>query len=224
MSSKALSKLSILNNIKDKKDILFAAFSEKYTKQNKLKAWQEIHERASGLGLIPPGKDATYTRDTFWQNLKKNTTKKIDNRKKTGSEGGARSKPIDVDNVVLGIIGRESLAVVGLNCSGTWQDGSACDQSRQVIGNDDSTASHLGNSTRPASSRATQMCEQKSSRTNSQDDQKLLWAKKLKLQVELLKKESYLKSLPIFKQERELGIPASHFTKDSPVEAQTMHL
>ncbi|KAJ8879404.1 hypothetical protein PR048_020012 [Dryococelus australis] len=156
--------------------------------------------------------------------------KKINKWKKTGSAGGTESKLIDVDNVVLDI-GRESPAVVGLNCSESWQDESAFDQSRQVIGNDDSPASHLGNSTRPASSCATDMYKQKSSRSdqmshaaNNQDDERLLRSKKLKLQVELLEKGSYLKSLQILKLERELGIPASHFTKDFPVESQTIYL
>lgn len=73
MNVKSLSKLAILKDIKDKKDVLFGSFSDKQTKQDKLRAWEDIHNKACGLGLIPAGKDITYTRDTFWQNLKKNT-------------------------------------------------------------------------------------------------------------------------------------------------------
>lgn len=62
-----------MNQIRESKEVLFAAFSDKCTKEDKVKAWKGVHETASALGVVPATKDFTYTRDTLWQNLKKNT-------------------------------------------------------------------------------------------------------------------------------------------------------
>jgi hypothetical protein len=66
-------KMLILKEIRENRDVLFGSFSEKLTKKDKNACWQEIHKKCSSLGLVAPNKDWSYTRDVFWQNLKKAT-------------------------------------------------------------------------------------------------------------------------------------------------------
>lgn len=70
-ASKSKIKLEVLKDIRESKDVLFASFSDTCTKEDKVKAWKAIHEKASALGVVPATKDFIYTRDTLWQNLKK---------------------------------------------------------------------------------------------------------------------------------------------------------
>lgn len=73
MNVKKEGKIEILKEIRENKSTLMGAFSSSLTKQDKIKAWERIHTKALILGLVPCGKDYTYTRDTFWQNIRKNT-------------------------------------------------------------------------------------------------------------------------------------------------------
>ena len=67
------SKAEILKEILEKKDVLFGAFSDRLTKEMKNKEWMNIHLKAQSLGIVPLNKDMSYTRYTFWQNIRKNT-------------------------------------------------------------------------------------------------------------------------------------------------------
>lgn len=74
MSSKQIvfeRKMQFLNKIKENKQILFGAFSEKLRKQDKIEKWKEMAMVAQSICLLPADKDWTYVRDTIWQNLKK---------------------------------------------------------------------------------------------------------------------------------------------------------
>lgn len=63
--------MQFLNKLKDNKDILFGAFSDKLKKQDKVEKWKEMAVLAQSICLAPADKDWTYIRDTVWQNLKK---------------------------------------------------------------------------------------------------------------------------------------------------------
>ncbi|XP_050513065.1 uncharacterized protein LOC126888722 [Diabrotica virgifera virgifera] len=114
-------KIMILKEIRDKKAILFGSFSDKLTKKDKIECWKTVHQKSTSLGLVPPNKDWTYSRDVFWQNLKKTTMKKVDNRRKTGSGGGTDSKFTEMDNVVLDILGPDNPILCSLGISETWE-------------------------------------------------------------------------------------------------------
>lgn len=72
-SVSSANKALILQEIRDKKDVLFGSFSDKLTKQEKVECWKTIHQKSASLGLVAPDKDWAYSRDVFWQNLKKST-------------------------------------------------------------------------------------------------------------------------------------------------------
>lgn len=150
--------------------------------------------------------------------------KKIDNRKKTGSGGGPDCKLTDVDKAVVDIIGRQTPVLVGLDCTETWQDG-PCEES--ALSNEDtcvvqsSEITVTPNVITPKQKSSSKNVVKKSP-ADIEHDEKMVRAKKLKLSVELLEKENYLKTLQILKLERELGIPASSFTKDLPIEIPTL--
>lgn len=71
--SKLDNKLAILREILDAKCVLFGAFSDKLTKEDKVKKWKEILFKCHSLGLVASDKGYTYVRDTFWSNIKRAT-------------------------------------------------------------------------------------------------------------------------------------------------------
>lgn len=106
MSDKAKSKIRVLEMIRNQRETLFGAFSPQLTKVDKNEAWDNIAEEAAKLGLIPTeNKSPTYIRDTFWQNVRKRTLKKIDDYRATGAAGGSDAKLDEIDHIVLDIIG-----------------------------------------------------------------------------------------------------------------------
>lgn len=64
-------KITILNLIKEKKDILFGKFSSSLTHDIKTKTWIDINEKIKAVGIF--NKDWKYLRDTTWQNWRKRT-------------------------------------------------------------------------------------------------------------------------------------------------------
>ena len=64
-------------------------------------------------GIVPSIKDI---RDTAWNNLKRKAVKKYNDGKKTGAAG---SKLTELDNIVLDIVGRESVKINALNIEDT---------------------------------------------------------------------------------------------------------
>lgn len=73
MSIKKEGKITFLKSVLESKEVLFGAFSDTLTKELKTRKWKSIHEEAVALGIVPANKDYVYTRDTYWQNLKKYT-------------------------------------------------------------------------------------------------------------------------------------------------------
>lgn len=65
-------KMFVLQQILEKKNILFGQFSDRLNKVQKQDAWKEVFESCRCLNAFP-GKEYTYLRDTFYQNLRKNT-------------------------------------------------------------------------------------------------------------------------------------------------------
>jgi hypothetical protein len=64
-------KVTFLEEINKKKQILFGALTPQVTKQTKQKALQEIYTTAASLGVVSSEKSWTYVRDTVWPNLRK---------------------------------------------------------------------------------------------------------------------------------------------------------
>lgn len=65
-------KLLLLKKIEENKNILFGAFNDKLTKQNKSDAWKEIFKLGQSCGAFN-GKEWSYIRDVFWPNIRKTT-------------------------------------------------------------------------------------------------------------------------------------------------------
>lgn len=66
----------LLDEINDKKEVLFGKFSEKITLKDKEKEWQNILDKLTALGhkVVPDGHSWKYLRDTVWAtNLKSRT-------------------------------------------------------------------------------------------------------------------------------------------------------
>lgn len=101
-------KVKLLELIRENRTTLFGAFSSTISKQKKTEIWDMITRKAIGLGLLPAHRDAKYVRETYWQNLRRRTVKKMDDARRTGGAGGPDSIFDDVDKVVLDIIGKVS--------------------------------------------------------------------------------------------------------------------
>ncbi|KAL1493886.1 hypothetical protein ABEB36_009570 [Hypothenemus hampei] len=192
MSSKQIGlerKMQFLTKIRENKDILFGAFSEKLRKQDKIEKWKEMAMVAQSICLLPADKDWTYVRDTIWQNLKKTAMLKIDNAKKTGT--GGMGTLTEVDNMVLSIIGKESPVICGLGVAESFekpQDQSSKGGKRKRV----------------------------TDKNASTDNESAIKEEKLTLQVEYLKLKNYRTKLEILKLEKELQLPMSEFTKSLP--------
>lgn len=64
-------KIAFLEQVRQRKDYLFAAFSADITKEIKANKWKEVHEFAESMELVKQQKDWQYTRDVLWGNLKR---------------------------------------------------------------------------------------------------------------------------------------------------------
>lgn len=99
-------KIKLLEFIRAERTLLFGAFSSSITKKQKNDVWEKITIKAISLGLAAANRSAAYIRDTYWQNLRKRTIKKIDNSRATGAAGGAEAVFDDIDKLVIDIIGK----------------------------------------------------------------------------------------------------------------------
>lgn len=63
-------KLVLLEKILEKKQILFAPFSDSITHEMKDAAWQEVLLVAQSQTLVNEGRDWTFVRDKIWSKLK----------------------------------------------------------------------------------------------------------------------------------------------------------
>ncbi|XP_050516645.1 uncharacterized protein LOC126891512 [Diabrotica virgifera virgifera] len=157
--------------------------------------------------------------------------KKVDNRRKTGSGGGTDSKFTEMDNVVLDILGPDNPILCSLGISETWEQDPEKEQDPENVEQEIENSNHLqdhgatnkikntnvfistGSSSVPTASCAKRK-KSKISNENDPIDEALIDLKKKKLQhqIEILAKESYLKTLEILKLERELHVTPSKFT------------
>ncbi|KAF2890934.1 hypothetical protein ILUMI_15240 [Ignelater luminosus] len=94
-------KTTTLTQIRENKEMLFGKFSEKLTKEDKDKKWEEITDEAKSLGVIGGAKSWTYL-------------PKRDNRKKTGRGSGDDTHVTEMDTIVYDIIGKDSPVLDGL--------------------------------------------------------------------------------------------------------------
>uniref|UniRef100_A0A915L8W4 Regulatory protein zeste n=1 Tax=Romanomermis culicivorax TaxID=13658 RepID=A0A915L8W4_ROMCU len=101
-------KLLILQQIYDRKNILFAKFDEKVTADDQQKNWQHVKDFIDSLGVTMVNKQWDYVRDAWWQNIKRVTILKIDKFRKMGAEGGVEAKLTELDNAILDLIGKDS--------------------------------------------------------------------------------------------------------------------
>ncbi|KAL1516245.1 hypothetical protein ABEB36_000164 [Hypothenemus hampei] len=211
MSARKESKILILRDIRDKKEILMGAFSEKLTKADKNKAWGEVHEKAVALGIVPSNKNFMYTRNTFWQNVRKNTMKKLDARKKTGEKGGKECKLNEIDNLVCDIIGRDSPVIEGLLTRESW------DEPFQLHDNDNANTENIipideiseiqsEIESEICNARPTPKCNKRKEKYEKENEKEQLTLKKMKLCIEIMEREKYIKDLEILKLERELKV------------------
>lgn len=70
-------KISLLEKIFEKKDLLFGPFTEQITRQGRIEEWQRLYEYALIIGYkFPENSDFSYLRDTVWPNFRKRTEKK----------------------------------------------------------------------------------------------------------------------------------------------------
>lgn len=102
--------------IREQRALLFGAFSSKVSKKQKNEAWEKITTTAKSKGLVPENKDAAYIRDTYWQNLRKRTMRKVDNSRATGTAGGKEAILDDIDNLVIDIIGKYFICIHLYKC------------------------------------------------------------------------------------------------------------
>lgn len=72
-TDKKQAKIIFLKDVLNSKETLFGVLTNKFSKENKKIKWRLIHDKALDLGLVPAYKNYVYTRDTYWQNLKKYT-------------------------------------------------------------------------------------------------------------------------------------------------------
>ncbi|KAI5745387.1 hypothetical protein M8J76_010602 [Diaphorina citri] len=107
-------KLVLLEKILEKKQILFAPFSDSITHEMKDAAWQEVLLVAQSQTLVNEGRDWTFVRDKIWSKLKSKALEKRDNARKSGSAGGYSVVLDEVDTKVLEIISADSPTVQGI--------------------------------------------------------------------------------------------------------------
>uniref|UniRef100_A0A915IA99 Regulatory protein zeste n=1 Tax=Romanomermis culicivorax TaxID=13658 RepID=A0A915IA99_ROMCU len=126
-------KLLILQQIYDRKNILFAKFDEKVTADNKQKNWQHVKDFIDSLGVTMINKQWDYVCDAWWPNIKRATILKIDKFRKTSAEGGVEAKLMELDNAVLDIIGKDSAVINGLIVSESTFTPKSCTNSSTVL-------------------------------------------------------------------------------------------
>lgn len=150
--------------------------------------------------------------------------KKIDNKKQTGSGGGPDCKFTDTDQLIIDIIGRESPTIIGLPITETWQMEPTPRPSSSTSVTCSIKPIEIENVDLPNCSSATTIVDKmsekqtKKRKSTPSENEIELRNKKLRLSLEIMEKESYLKNLEILKLVKELCIPHSKFTEGIPTE------
>ena len=92
--------VALAESIRERKEVLFGPLSPWLTNKAKRLAWEEIVQEMTAIGCVI--KNYTYLRDTIWNNLRRSVSKRWDERKNTGAEGG---EVPEYDDIVMDIIG-----------------------------------------------------------------------------------------------------------------------
>lgn len=146
-----------------------------------------------------------------------NFQKKIDNRKKTGSSGGIDCKLNDIDHIVCDILGRDSPVLNGIETSETWDEQTISAHIEDEIDMEpflsSSTSSKQEIATAEDRILKNPKLRQKQNKIRPEEDLENLKKKKLKLSIEIMEREKYLKELEIFKLEKELMVQPSPYTQ-----------
>lgn len=216
-------KLCILSKIKENKHILLGQINNNVTKEEKTNAWKEIYLDARSIGAVNCDKDYTYMRDIWFNNIKRSTIEKVENAQRTGIP----PKFNEVDECIRDIIGQHNHALEGFNVP-KWKENSInnVDHQEEVLDVDqqipefnpiescDIPVASQGDtckSSKASKRRRVSIAEEASSQSDTETVE-YLKRMKLKLVIENLRKESYLKTLQMVKLERELSLPASEYT------------
>jgi hypothetical protein len=93
-------KITLLECIKEKQDILLGKFTKKAEKDEQTKEWKNLHEYAVEIGLVSSGRNWNYTRDTFWNAMKTETQNKVMMAKNKKQE----PKLNDADELIMDIL------------------------------------------------------------------------------------------------------------------------
>lgn len=116
------------------------------------------------------------------------------------------------------IIGKESPAIIGLPCAETWQTIETSDEGTSSADSlkELSASSEIENASTSTLIKKSLPKRRVDFAADTSDSEAIFKEKKQRLAIEIMEKESYLKTLEILKLERELGLPASKFTDHLP--------
>jgi hypothetical protein len=93
-------KITLLQCIKEKSDILLGNFTKKADKDEQVKEWKNLHEYAQEIGLVASGRAWNYTRDKFWDALKTEHIQKITQARNKNQE----PKLNEADELIIEIL------------------------------------------------------------------------------------------------------------------------
>ncbi|KAJ8892071.1 hypothetical protein PR048_004647 [Dryococelus australis] len=224
-------KVAVRQKIKENKNILFGAFSDKLSKNDKQVVWTYVSNLAHSLGLLPQEKGWEYVRVVLWQNWKKvimvsSITSKVVVSKlhKTITE-----LTMARDHIILEIVGKDSPLVTSLGVQEIWQsqDATSCSMINEItvqpsvesgLPELSATEEQRDSSNSPVDSTHETSnvlpTKRKHSKPKENEATNDFLEKKRMLQLEYLKLQNYKTKLEILKLGTELGIPTSEFTCD----------
>ena len=104
-------KIYFVSLIKDQKDLLFGDYAgDNVTKVGKNTAWKEIAVKMKSRGAVFT--DVSSLRRSNWDYMKQVTRTKYLNLRKSGV--GGKEQLTKLDNMILDVVGRDSLYMVGI--------------------------------------------------------------------------------------------------------------
>ncbi|KAF2889268.1 hypothetical protein ILUMI_16905 [Ignelater luminosus] len=187
--------------------MLFGKFSEKLTKEDKDKKWEEITDEAKSLGVIGGAKPWTYLCDTTWQNWQKRALAKRDNRKKIRRGSGDDTHVTEMDTIVYDIIGKDSPVFDGLSIPESSGSNSFVVSNKPIddVRGEEESISSVSSSkvTRTVGSKGVKRFRLRE--TNNEEQQ--LKIQKLKEQSTACTLENHKRHLEIIELENRLSLP-----------------
>jgi len=213
-------KLALLEEVRKRKDILFSKFDNEVENNTKIRAWEEVLEKAKSLNIVSADRDYRFVRDKVFSVWKSRTMEKKDNAKKTGTGGGKKAILSALDHAILDIVGKDSPVVEGLAVGevGTGTDNNLNPESELELHTAQSSISLMfpalpGPSGATTVEKTSAPPHSKKRKISAEEKDEVLIAK-WKAQTELLVQQAYNVKLQNWRLERELGIERSTLTKD----------